>query len=105
MILGFGMVCAILSPVSILIACIFEFLAKRLRKDPRCNKEKLARYCQVADIGLVAAWVLLGVAYAMCGDSIGGIIILLLLVLDIPYLFLRRSRLKNSGQKKKFWEV
>jgi hypothetical protein len=105
MILSFGIVCAVLSPIAILVACIFEFLAKRLRKDPRCNKEKLARYYLVGDIGLVAAWVLLGVAYALGGNSVGDIIIILLLVLDIPYLFLRRSRPKAPGQKKKFWEV
>jgi hypothetical protein len=105
MTLSLGMVCGVLSPIAILIACIFEFLAKRLRKDPRCDKQKLARAYQVADIGLVAAWVLLALAYGLGGDSVSGIIVVLLLVLDIPYLFLRRSRPKTPGQKKHFWEV
>jgi putative exporter of polyketide antibiotics len=105
MILSFAMVCGILSPIAILIACISEFLAKRLAKDPRCNKEKLTRYYRVADVGLVAAWVLLAVAYALGGDSVGEIIILLLLVLDVVYLFLRRSRPRPAGAKKRFWEI
>jgi putative exporter of polyketide antibiotics len=105
MILSFAMVCGILSPIAILIACVCEFLAKRLAKDPRCNKEKLARHYRVADIGLVAAWVLLGVAYALGGDYVSGIILVLLLVLDVLYLFLRRSRPRPAGAKKHFWEV
>jgi ABC-type xylose transport system permease subunit len=104
MILSVGIVCAVLSPIAILVACIFEFLAKRLRRDPRCDKEKLARQYRVSDIGLVAAWVLLALAYGLSGDSVG-VVILILLVLDIIYLFLRRSRPRAPGQKKKFWEV
>jgi putative exporter of polyketide antibiotics len=105
MIFSLAMVCGILSPVAILVACICEFLAKRLAKDPRCNKEKLARYYRVADVGLVAAWVLLGVAYALGGDYVSGVILVLLLVLDVVYLFLRRSRPRPAGAKKRFWEV
>jgi hypothetical protein len=53
----------------------------------------------------VAAWVLLGVAYALGGDYVSGIILVLLLVLDVLYLFLRRSRPRPAGAKKHFWEV
>lgn len=108
----------VLGPVALAVACVFEFLARRTRKDPRCDKSILARQQKTADVGLVAAWLLFAAAYVafqtMAPDAavwerlfqkwmtwvIGG-----LLVLDVLYLVLRRSRPRKPGQKKQFWEI
>lgn len=108
----------ILGPVAIGTACVFEFLARRLAKNPRCDKTKLAKLQRNADIGLVAAWLLLAAAYLcfqfLTPDAavweaafqswmtwmLGA-----LLVLDIAYLYLRRARPRKAGQKKRFWEI
>lgn len=107
-----------LGPVALAAACVFEFMARRMQKNPRCDKNILTRRQKGADVGLVAAWVLFAAAYvvfqsvtpdAAVWESlfqkwmtwvIGG-----LLLLDILYLFLRRSRPRKPGQKKQFWEI
>ena len=108
----------ILGPVALAAACVFEYMARRLAKDPRCDKDRLAELRHFADIGLVAAWLLLAAAYLLfqylAPDAaaweaafqkwmtwmLGA-----LLLLDILYLYLRRSRPRGSGPNKKFWEI
>mgnify|MGYP007070022458 CR=1 FL=1 len=108
----------LLGPAAMLTACVFELLAKRLRKNPRCDKKLVERRQTIADAGLVAAWLLLAAAYLcfqrMAPDAAAlegrfqtwmtGVL-LALLVLDIVYLVLRRSRPRQEGQKKHFWEM
>lgn len=115
-ILGFG--AGILGPVSMAAACVFEFLARRLAKNPRCDKNRLAKLQHYADIGLVAAWLLLAAAYlsfqflAPDAEALAASferwmtwMLTALLVFDIAYLLLRRARPKKPGAKKRFWEI
>ena len=115
-ILGFG--CGVLSPVVLLAACVFEFLARRMSNPRHPVKEKIERRQTIADIGLVAAWVLLPAAY-LCFTKLASdadvyqaafadfmtVIIIVLVVVDVVYLYLRRSRPRAPGSKKHFWEV
>lgn len=115
-ILGFAF--GVLGPAAILVACVFEFLARRMAKNPRCDKKILARRQQIADVGLVAAWICLALAY-VCFNHLApdaaalesafqtwmSVMLILLLVLDIVYLYLRRSRPRPAGAKKHFWEI
>ena len=113
-----GFIFGVLGPAALLAACVFEFLARRMSRDPRCDKDLLSKRQQYADIGLVAAWILLAAAYLcfqyMAPDASGladrfqswmtGCIVALVL-LDIVYLYLRRSRPRERGKKKRFWEI
>lgn len=102
----------ILGPVAMLCACVFEFLARRMAKKPQRNESRLEKLRHFADIGLVAAWLLLGAAYLLTDASSGDTafetwmtwMLLALLALDIVYLYLRRSRPRPAGKKKYFWE-
>lgn len=102
----------ILSPAAIFIACVYEFMARRMVKDPRHDKKLLEKRQKTADIALAAAWLLLGAAY-LVGSSSGNAAfeammtwaLLALLVLDVVYLYLRRSRPRPAGKKKHFWEI
>lgn len=102
----------ILSPAAIFIACVYEFMARRMVKDPRHDKKLLEKRQKTADIALAAAWLLLGAAY-LVGNSSGNAAfeammtwaLLALLVLDVVYLYLRRSRPRPAGKKKHFWEI
>lgn len=111
-----GIVLGILAPVTLAAACVMEARSFRMLKDPRHNKEKLAGIQKKADIFLVAAWVLLGVAYLAHNLLVGGAedplfakgmtyILGVLLLEDIYYLYLRRARPRRPGQKKHFWEI
>ena len=100
----------ILSPAAIFIACVYEFMARRMVKNPRHDKALLEKRQKIADIALAAAWLLLGAAYLVgAGDtafeSMITWVLLALLVLDVVYLFLRRSRPRPAGKKKRFWEI
>ncbi len=108
----------ILGPASLLTACIFEFLARRMARDARHDKEKLAKRQRYADVGLVAAWLLLAAAYLcfsfLTPDAAAWQeafqawmtgMLAALAVLDIVYLYLRRARPRPAGKKKNFWEI
>ena len=110
--------CGILGPCAIGAACVLEFLARRLGKNPRCDKKRLSKLQNGADIGLVAAWLLLAAAYiffryaapdAEALEATFGTwmtwMLVALLVLDIVYLYLRRARPRKAGAKKHFWEI
>ncbi len=106
-----------LGPVALAVACVFEFMARRLRKDPRCDKERLARKEHGSDVGMVAGfglWVLGYVIQALCPDRAvwEGLfqswmtwVIGILVVVDIPFMLLRRDRPRKPGRKKQFWEM
>lgn len=107
-----------LGPAAMLAACVFEFLARRVSKNPRGDRKRLAELQQYADVGLVAAWLLLAAAYlcfrylapdaeaqAASFESWMTGMLLALLALDIVYLYLRRSRPRPKGKKKNFWEM
>lgn len=108
----------ILGPISLLVACVMEFLARRLAKDPRCDKTLLEKRRRYADIALVAAWILLAAAYlvfqSIAPDAeawrelfqkwMTGMLIALVAI-DIVYLYLRRGRPRAEGQRKRFWEI
>ena len=113
-----GYAFGVLGPAAMLAACVFELLARRMSKNPRCDKKRLERLQQYADVGLVAAWLLLAAAYlsfrylapdaeALAAGFEGWMSAMLgaLLILDIVYLFLRRSRPRPEGKKKNFWEM
>ena len=113
-----GYAAGVLSPLAMLAACVFELLARKLSRDPRCDKALLEKRRQLADAGLVAAWLLLAAAYlcfqylaaetAASPDWFMGWMswcLVLLLALDIWYLYLRRSRPRQPGKKKNFWEL
>lgn len=115
-ILGFAF--GILGPISMGSACVFEYMARKLAKDPRCDKSRLEKLRTYADVGLVAAWLLLAAAYlsfqhlaadaaalASSFESWMTWMLFALLILDIVYLFLRRARPKKPGAKKRFWEI
>lgn len=108
----------ILGPAAIAAACVFEFLARRLSKNPRGDKARLERLRHYADIGLVAAWLLLAAAYLSFQNLAPDAEALadgfqrwmtwmlgLLVVFDILYLYLRRSRPRRPGARKHFWEI
>ena len=108
----------ILGPLSMAAACVLEALARRLAKNPRGDKTRLEKLRSGADIGLVAAWLLLAAAYLLFQNAAPDAQALAasferwmtwmlgaLLVLDIAYLFLRRSRPRKPGAKKRFWEI
>lgn len=100
----------ILSPAAIFIACVYEFMARRMVKDPRHDKKLLEKRQKTADIALVAAWLLLAVACLIGGDArfdsmMTWWVFPALLVLDVVYLYLRRSRPRPAGKKKYFWEI
>lgn len=117
----FGMLsfaAGILGPIAMAAACVFEFMARKLAKNPRCDKNRLAKLQQYADIGLVAAWLLLAVAYLLFQNITPDASVLqasfeswmtwmlgALLLLDIVYLYLRRARPRKAGEKRKFWEI
>lgn len=115
MILTLGL--SALGPVALAVACVFEFMAKKLRKDTRCDKKLLEKRQHASDVGLVAAWGLWAAAYVIQGLCPGAAewealfqqwmtwVIVVLVVLDIPYLILRRSRPRKPGEKKRFWEI
>lgn len=113
-----GFVAGILGPASMAVACVFEFLAVRTAKNPRCDKNKLEILRKYADIGLVAAWLLLAAAYlafqhlAPDAPAVAGTfetwmtwMLFALLAFDIVYIFLRRKRPRKPGAKKSFWEI
>lgn len=120
--MGFGAILSygtgILSPVSMAAACVFEYLGRRMAKNPRCDKSRLEKRRTLADGFLAAAWLLLAAAY-LCfryltpeAEALAGSfeswmtwMLFLLLALDIVYLILRRSRPKQAGAKKRFWEI
>lgn len=108
----------LLGPISMGAACVFEYMARRLAKNPRHDKSRAAKLRQHADIGLVAAWLLLAAAYLLFQYLTPDAAALeasfqvwmtwmlgALLVLDILYLYLRRARPRDAGTKKHFWEI
>lgn len=115
-ILSFGL--GIAGPAALLIACVFEFMGRRMARNPRHDKEKLAKRQHWADVGLVCAWLCLAAAYLCFSyltvdaaawqaafESWMTIMLLALLALDILYLYLRRARPRPAGKKKRFWEI
>lgn len=106
-----------LGPVALAVACVFEYMAWKMRKNPRASKELLAQRQKASDTGLVAAfglWALGYIIQSVCPDAAAWEllfqkwmtwIVCILLVLDIPYLIWRRSRPGKPGQKKRFWEI
>lgn len=113
-----GYIFGILGPAAMLTACVFEYLARKMSKNPRCDKKLLAKRQKYADAGLVAAWLLLAAAYLsfqnLAPDAAAlaaGFeawmtwMLVALLVLDIVYLILRRGRPRPAGKKKNFWEI
>lgn len=106
-----------LGPAALAVACVFEGMARKLRKNPRCDKRLLEKRQHGSDVGLVAAWGLWALAYivqSMSPDRAAWEalfqqwmtwVVVVLVVLDIPYLFLRRGRPRKPGQKKPFWEI
>ena len=106
-----------LGPVALAVACVFEFTAWKMRKNPRCDKVVLEKRQRASDVALVAGLALWALAYiiqSMCPNAaaweelfqkwmtwvIGGLV-----VVDIPYLVFRRTRPRKPGQKKRFWEI
>ncbi|MCD7845324.1 MAG: hypothetical protein LUG57_05650 [Oscillospiraceae bacterium] len=115
-ILSFGL--GIAGPAALLVACVFEAMGRKMAKNPRCDKEKLAKRQHWADVGLVCAWLFLAAAYLCFSyltadaatwqtsfESWMTIMLVALLVLDIVYLYLRRARPRPAGKKKRFWEI
>ena len=117
-----GAICSyiagVLGPVAMGAACVFEFIARRLSKSPRSDKTRIEKLQSYADIGLVAAWLLLAAAYLLFQNTAPDAAALepafqrwmswslgVLLVLDIVYLYLRRARPRKPGSKKNFWEI
>lgn len=106
-----------LGPVALAVACILEYTAWKMRKNPRCDKAVLGKRQQASDRWLVAAfglWALGYIVQSLCPDAVAWEalfqkwmtwVIGILLVLDIPYLIWRRSRPRKPGQKKQFWEI
>lgn len=108
----------LLGPIALETACIFEYIAQRKSRDRRPDEARIAKLRQYADIGLVAAWLLLAAAYLgfqhIAPDAAAleaGFqkwmtwMLGLLLLFDVEYLYLRRSRPREPGKKKKFWEI
>lgn len=110
-----AMVFGVLSPISMVIACVYESRCAKLIKDPRHDKDLWARIARKADSFMAIAFLLLAAAYIVHGVLTGEsgealfaasmtYILGALLVADIVYLFLRRRRPRKPGQKKRFWE-
>ncbi len=110
-----AMIFGVLSPVSMVVACVFEGKAFRLRKNPRHDKtlcQKLQRkgdnFLAVAFLLLAAAYIVHGVLTGQSGEPLFAAsmtyVLGALLLADIYYLYLRRSRPRKAGQKKRFWE-
>ena len=110
--------CGALGPISLACACVAELLARRIGKNPRCDKKRLAGLRHAADVALVAAWLLLAASYLafqwispdarILSDSFQLWMTWMLgamLVLDILYLWLRKGRPRANGNKKHFWEM
>lgn len=106
-----------LGPVALAVACVFEFMARRLRKNPRCDKKLLEKRQHAADVGLVAGMGLWAASYVIQSMSPSRAawealfqqwmtwVVLVLVVLDVIYVVLRRGRPRKPGQKKPFWEI
>ena len=106
----------VLSPAAMLGGCVFEAIAFKMAKNPRCDKAVLEKRRQVSDVLLVSAWLLLAAAYlcfrGLCAGADDTIFktamtwgLCVLLLADIYYLYLRRSRPGKPGRKKRFWEM
>ncbi len=111
-----AMIFGVLSPISMVIACMFESRCVKLAKDPRHDKALWAQLCRKADNFMAIAFLLLAGAYIVHGVLTGQsgeplfaasmtYVLGALLVADIVYLFLRRKRPRKPGQKKRFWEL
>ncbi len=111
-------VSGILGPIALAAACVFELLARRHAAKAGQDAEQVEKLRRCADVGLVAAWLLLAAAYmlfknlapdadalAVSFQSWMTWMLGTLLVLDILYLYLRRARPKKPGEKKRFWEI
>ena len=111
---GFG----ILSPLALVVACIFEFIARRMAKGKKPDTALLQKRQTVADACLIAAWILLALAYVCfrflptdkdvwqaAFQNWMTWCIYALVALDIVYLYIRRARPRKEGEKKRFWEV
>ena len=106
-----------LGPAALAVACVFECMARRLRKNPRCDKELLEKRQKVSDAGLVAGMGLWAAAYVIQSMSPDRAVweplfqqwmtwvVVALAVLDIVYVVLRRGRPRKPGKKKQFWEI
>lgn len=106
-----------LGPVALAAACVFEFMARRLRKNPRCDQALLAKRQKASDVGLVAGlglWCLSYIVQSMSPDRAAWEalfqqwmtwVVIALVVLDVIYVILRRNRPRKPGQKKSFWEI
>ena len=106
-----SLVCGVLAPVSLVFACVFEFLAARLAKNPRCDRQRLTRRYTLSDVGNVAAWLFLLVAYLINRNAASttftnamSYLLLGTLVADLVFLWLRRKRPRPEGKKKNIWE-
>jgi len=105
----------VLAPATLIACCVFEAMAFKLSKNPRCDAELLAKRRNVADALLVAAWLVLAAAYlagryfiAAADEALFSkyftYVLGAMLLADIYVLYLRRSRPKKGG-KKRFWEM
>lgn len=106
-----------LGPVALAVACVFEFMARKLRKNPRSDKKLLEKRQQVSDAGLVIGmglWCLSYVIQSMSPDRAVWEalfqqwmtwVVIALVVLDVIYVVLRRGRPRKPGKKKQFWEL
>ena len=106
-----------LGPAALAAACVFEAMARRLRKNPRGDRALLARREHWSDIGMVAGfglWALGYVIQALCPDRAAWEplfrswmtwVIGALAAVDVVFVLLRRDRPRKPGQRKRFWEI
>lgn len=106
-----------LGPVALAVACVFECMAWKMRKNPRSDKNLLEKRQHASDVCLVAAWGLWALGYVFQSMAPGAAeweslfqrwmtwVVGILVVLDIPYIIWRRTRPRKPGQKKNFWEI
>lgn len=112
-----SLICAVLMPLSLIFGCVNEFIAMRLAKNPRCDKDRLVRIYTQADVGNVLAWLFMVAAYATFQNLGAGAAAYedlfqttmiwslgILLVACIVFLRLRRNRADEYRGKKHFWE-
>ena len=112
-----AMILGVLAPVSLVFACVCEALAARGAKNPRGDKQKLAKTYTAANAGLVAAWLLLAAAYLVFKFLSGASdaqtaqfqtfmtwALLAALAADIVFLALRRGRPAEFRGRRQFWE-
>ncbi len=105
-------------PAALLVACVCEFMARRMTAKPRKEPERIQKCQHIADIALVCSWLFLAAAYLcfsyLTPDAAAwqasfeawmSVMLTALVILDIIYLYLRRARPRSPEKKKRFWEL